>query len=117
MSLRDSILAADDSPRVKVPCSEWGTDVFVRTLSASERDRFESDTLVKRGKVREANLLNLRARLVALTVCDENGVRVFSDSDVEALSAKSSKVLDRLFAVAKDLSGMTDADVEEQVKN
>lgn len=119
MSLADDIKAENDLPREKVDVPEWKScpAVWIRTLSAGERDAFESGTLQKKGKSREANLLDLRARLVAATACDAGGKPLFTDADVAWLTKKSAKVLDRLFAVAQRLAGMTAADVEDMVKN
>jgi hypothetical protein len=63
------------------------------------------------------NLKNIRAKLVALTVVDEEGNRIFSDSDASALGKKSAAALDRVFEVAQRLSGLRPEDVEELSKN
>jgi hypothetical protein len=63
------------------------------------------------------NLRNIRAKLVALTVVDEDGNRIFSDEDAEALGKKSAAALDRIFAVAQRLSGLRPEDVEELAGN
>ena len=51
------------------------------------------------------NLANVRAKLCAWCVIDENGGRMFSDADVVALGAKSAAALDRIYEVASELSG------------
>lgn len=124
MSLADDILAADDLPIEEVKTPEWTAcpSVWVRTLAAGERDQFESDTLVKSGKSREVNLLRLRARLVAASACGSAelaraGTPIFKPEQVDQLCKKSSKVIDRIFAVAQRLCGMTDEDVTALVKN
>ncbi len=63
------------------------------------------------------NLQNIRAKLVALTVVDEQGNRIFKDEDVKWLGNKSAAALDRIFEVAQRLSGLRDEDVEELAKN
>ena len=45
------------------------------------------------------------------------GALLFSEDQVEQLSAKSAKPVDRLFAVAQRLNGMRDEDVEELAGN
>lgn len=117
MLTRDEILAAEDLPVEIVYVPEWGGSVFVRTLTGSERDKFEEDTIQGKGKNRRVTLQNIRARLVALTVCDESGTRLFQPADVARLGLKSAAALDRVFSVAQRLSGLTDDDVEELVKN
>jgi hypothetical protein len=117
MDLRKQIFDCDDLPREKVPCPEWGCDVWIRTVGAVEKDMFEEAGLVKRGKNRETNLRNIRARLVILCATDEAGKQLFLPGDVENLGAKSSRVVTRLYDVATRLNAWSDADVEELAKN
>jgi hypothetical protein len=110
---KDLILAADDMKTIDVEVPEWGGSVRLRTLTGGERDKFESDSIDQRGKNNKMNLVNLRARLVSLCAVDESGKRMFGDSEVTKLGAKSAAVLDRLFQAAQELNGMTQKDVDE----
>ncbi|WP_119728335.1 hypothetical protein [Thermomonospora amylolytica] len=110
---KDQILAADDLTTEDVEVPEWGGTVRVRTLTGAERDRFEESMAQTRGKSVKTNLANLRARLVALCVVDEDGKRLFSDSEAAALGRKSAAALDRVFEAARKLNRMTEEDVEE----
>jgi len=114
---RDEILQAQDLPTEQVHVPEWGGDVLVRALTGAERDRFEQSIVEQRGKNTRMNLQNIRAKLVALTVVDEQGNRIFKDEDVKWLGNKSAAALDRIFEVAQRLSGLRDEDVEELAKN
>jgi hypothetical protein len=114
---RDAILKVDDLPKERVEVPEWGGYVFVKTLTGAERDAFEQSCVDVKSKGRSVNLQNLRARLLALSLCDDAGSRLFTVVDVEALGAKSGKALDRLFAVAQKLSGLGEKDVEELTGN
>lgn len=96
-----AILAADDLPRETVAVPEWGGEVCVRTMTGTERDAFESGLLAKEGRME-----NVRARLVSLTLCDEQGERLFDDAEVATLGKKSARALDRVFAVAQRLNGI-----------
>ncbi len=107
---REQILAADDLRRVKMEVPEWGGVVFVSTMTAADRGAFEA---ANEGASAQA----IRERAVAATVTDASGARLFTDDDVEALGAKSAKVLERLALAAFRLNGITDGDVEELVKN
>lgn len=111
---KNLILSAVDLKSEDVPVPEWGGDVRVRSLTGAERDAFDTSLLGKDGK---RNLGNIRARLLALTIVDENGDRVFSDDDADQLGAKSAGVLERLFEVAQRLNGMGAAAEEEIAKN
>jgi hypothetical protein len=114
---RDEILKASDLTFEDVDVPEWGGVVRVRALSGAERDRFEQSCVVQQGKKTKMNMNNIRAKLCALTLVDEAGLRIFSDLDVEALGAKSAAALDRVFDVAQRLSGISDDDLEELEKN
>lgn len=113
MLSKEQILAADDLVTEDVDVPEWGGTVRMRTLSGTERDAFEASSIKGNGKNRQVNLQNMRARLVALVLVDENGGRMFADAEVRALGRKSSKALDRLFDKARALNGLSEDDVEE----
>ena len=111
---RDAILGAHDLPTEDLDVPEWGGTVRVRALTGAERDSFESSLVqVRNDGSKQFRLENVRARLVALTVVDENSERLFSDADVKALGAKSAAALERVWEAARRLSGLSDEDVEE----
>lgn len=114
---RDAILAVDDVQFEDVDVPEWGGKVRVKSLTGKERDALESSMIVGKGKNANVNLSNLRAKLVAQAVVDENGMRVFGDDDIAALGAKSAAALTRVYEVAQRLSGITQEDVDELTKN
>ena len=111
------ILAANDLKTEDVDVPEWGGAVRVRSFTGRERDAFEAAMVRGDGKDRKVDLTNMRARLVGLTVIDEAGQRLFTDEEVDLLGAKSGAALDRVFAVAQKLNGLSGADVEELTKN
>lgn len=110
----DEILNANDIRVELVEVPEWSGSVYVKGMTGSERDKWESD-LVRRGKKGEqiVDLSDVRAKLCSMTICDESGKRLFKERDVLALSKKSAAALQRVYEVAQELSGITDADVEE----
>jgi hypothetical protein len=114
---KQQILAALDLPTEDVNVPEWGGVVRVRGLTGADRDAFEASVMTGRGRDREVNLRNLRAKLVAMSLVDERGNRLFTDDEAIALGAKSAVALERVFAVAQRLSGLTAADVDELSKN
>ena len=114
---RDDILSAPDILVERVDVPEWGGTVLVMGMSGVERDAFEEESLVGKGKKREVNLHNLRARLVARSIVDEKRQRIFTESDAEALGKKSAAALQRVFNVAQRMAGLSDEDVEELAKN
>jgi len=110
------ILCARDLQTQDVDVPEWGGSVRVRSLTGRERDAFEASMVRGEGKDRKVDLTNMRARLVGLTVIDEVGLRLFKDEEVDLLGAKSGAALDRVFAVAQHLNGLSGADGEELTK-
>lgn len=116
---RDEILAATDRQMELVEVPEWGGAVYIRSLTADERDEFEESLLEqnKRTKKQDVRLRQARAKLVSRAACDDKGVRLFSERDVVALGAKNAAAMDRLFDKASELSGIREADLEELVED
>lgn len=127
---REEIEQQDQLAYQDVPTPEWGegTAVRVRELTADERDVFESatirirrETIQRRGGRSQVNpemdfveeaLHNMRARLVAAAAINEKGDRLFTPEDVIWLGGRSAAAMDRVYAVAAALSGLTEDDVE-----
>jgi hypothetical protein len=114
MSLtKQNILDAQDLKTETVAVPEWGGEVIVRGMTGAERDRFEASIVQTKGKDQTLNMVNIRAKLASLTICDEDGKRLFTEADIAKLSGKSASALQRIFAVAQKLSGIGEADVKE----
>jgi len=118
MLTKDQILNVKDYQIEEVEVPEWGGSVFVRGLTGAERDEYEASMVQFQGsKIKSMEIRNIRARMAAYAICDADGNRVFSSSDVLALSKKSAAALDRIMTVAARLSGMTAEDQESLRKN
>ena len=120
-SLREEILEAQDLPTVEVEIPEWTKKkVYIRSLTAVERDDFETEQLQENedGTLTRNNK-NFRAKLLVRALCEdpEGKIRIFTDADAEALGEKSSAALDKCFIQAKKLAGLSNKDQEELVKN
>ncbi len=117
MSLsKDAILQADDLAKEVVNVPQWGGDVYVRTMTGEERDAFEASLMPAKG-TGKGDYKNLRAKLCAIAICDEEGNRLFTDKEVEALGKKSAAALNKIFDTAQRLNGIGKADMEELEKN
>lgn len=118
---RDQILGASDLPSEDVEIPEWKGTVRVRGMTVAERNAWEkSNTRTFRGRsgqmvteVSQTALTNFRQRLVARCVVDQDGNRLFSDSDVAALERKSAAAMERIVNVANRLNGVSQQDLEE----
>ena len=114
MLTKDDILNANDQKTEVVSVPEWGGDVTIAIMSGYARDRFEASIVGKNGN---PNMQNVRAKLVAASIVDENGDLMFSDADIMKLGKKSSVALDRVFGAAQSLNKISDADVDDLAKN
>lgn len=113
---RDQILAADDLETREVDVPEWGGTVKVKALTGKERDAYEASLRVTRGNQTAVDTSNLRAKLVGRALVDDEGKRVFTDQDINALGGKSALVLDRLFDIVAEMSGLNESE-EDAEKN
>ena len=114
---KDQIMSARDLETEQVFVEEWGGEVFVRGLTASERDQFEAETVIPGSK--QKNFKNFRARLVVLCAVDGKGERLFAAKDAEALGKKSAAAVLKVFKVAQRLSGLgldDEKDIEENLE-
>lgn len=114
---REDILNVKDIMTKTVSVPDWGGSVIVKGLTGAQRNAFEQSLIKGQGKSAKMNLDNAMAKLVALTIVDADGKRLFSQADIEALGQKSGKALAQVYTVASELSGLTEDDVEELTKN
>lgn len=115
---RDEILQTLDATTETIFVPEWGGSVFVKTLSAEEREEFENLFINDDGKRKpQTEITNLRAFLVSLSVVNENGERVFTTDDVEELNRKNANCIERIFNVAQRLSALREQDIKALTKN
>lgn len=110
---RDQILGTTDLKRELVDVPEWGGSVYVRELTATERDELELACWQEQQRSGRPLAKHYRARLVALSVCDVDGKPLFTPADVDALAGKSGRVIGRLTDAAGKLAGISKADREE----
>src|SRR5690242_320155 len=107
---KKDILEANDIKTVLVPVPEWNGEVKIATISGDARDNFEA-------LIANKNTKNLRAKLVAMCVVDDNGNLMFTEADIVKLGKKSCIALDRVVEAAQKLSALGDSEVENKAKN
>lgn len=110
---KSAILAASDLAHEDVEVKQWGGTVRVRVMNGIERDEFRSLLAVEGG----VPIGKFSAALLAATLIDESGERLFSMDDIESLQKKSASSLDAPAAVAMRLNGLGGSAVEDAVKN
>lgn len=111
---RQDILDAKDRKSIIIEVPEWGGKVKLMTMTGHIRDKYDTSLLGKNGG---ANLINIRAKLAAACIVDEDGKQQFTEKDILMLTQKSGKALNRVFEAAQTLNHLQDVDVEEQAKN
>lgn len=112
----EDILNANDETVEAVMVPEWGGRVWVRGLTGAERDAFEESILEGRGRNRQVNLRNFRAKLVAAAAIKsrDDKTRLFTDpAQVAQLGQKNARALERVFEKAQELAGLREEDVNE----
>jgi hypothetical protein len=109
MTTREYILQTRDRPATALYIPEWDTTVYVRPLSARQRDRLE-------GQQARDPYTDVRARVAMMAVVEEDGRPMFDESDLSAVSERNSRALDRIWVLATALSGITKEDFEELKK-
>ena len=117
MLTRNAILEVDDLGLEELEIPEWGGYIMVSGISAKQRDILES-SILKSQNSQNVNIEDLRAQLVCMTARDEEGTLLFNaKKDLNEVNKKSSRAIDRIFAKAQKMSGMTKEDVDELTKN
>ena len=115
MGLREELLGIADAKITTVHVPEWNRAVLIRAMTGAERDAWEQS--VQQAARNGKQIANFRAKLAALVVCDEQGNRVFSDADAEALGKKNGAALDRIFNAWLEQNALSKKEVEELEKN
>jgi len=105
MLTRISFLAPQPLEKRPVTVPGLGS-CYVRAMSAGERDEFEVAHTKSRNR-------DFRARLVACTVCDENGDLVFQPADIPALSALPAATLQPLVVAATEVNKLAESDIAD----
>lgn len=100
--------------RVPVDVPGWGT-VYVAKFTAKDRDRFEE--IVTGGIPGKVNLRNVRAQVMALLCVNEDGTRMFQESDAEDLGELDSDAVQAIVDAGFKLNGIQTNTLEDAVKN
>jgi hypothetical protein len=115
MISRESFLAAAApaaAPRIEVPIPALGEGetVFVRPMTAGERDRFEQH------QVKDPHT-RFRSRILIASVCDENGLPMFTEADTPQLENLPSPIVEPILLAALRANKLRDEDLDDTRKN
>ncbi len=114
MLKREEILSKTSLKKEVVPVEEWGGEVTVSEMSGAMRDAWEQSITEKDASGR---LISPRAKVIAFTVIDEKGDRVFKDDDINAIGNLSSASLEKICIVAMRLNGLGVDEIDKAKKN
>jgi len=116
---KQDIVQSNDQVLELVEVPEWGGSVYVRSMMAAERGRIEADAAkFKETKGKDPGFAQtFTVRVAGLCMCDEQGNRLFSDSELDLLRQKNALPVSRVAEVAQRLSGFSKADLEALEKN
>ncbi len=121
--IRNQILNADDLPRKKLSFRPWDMDLYIKRLSAKERDSWEGICLeigecLKKNEYSKWGELSVKATLVCFSLCDESGQKIFPDvEDIPKINEKSGSILDKIAEEAQAYNEITEKDLDEMEKN
>jgi hypothetical protein len=113
MLTKDDVLKSDDLKREIVKVPEWGGDILIKTISGTDKDKYEMSIIDAKGNMKP----NIRAKLLIASCINEDGSLMFTERDIVHLGQKSAIALDRVFAAAQKLNAVNEADVEALAKN
>ncbi len=119
---REEFFAFKDVIIEKVPVSELGATMYVRSLSAAEKAAWEQEALITAAtgsniSLSRDSMRTARERLVELATCNEDGSQFFNKGDAAAIGAKNARIVSALYDAAAKLSGISKEDVEAIAKN
>lgn len=110
-SIRETIFAANDITSEKVEIKEWGVTVEVRSMTALDRTRLQSNATKGDGKVDMTAFMS--DVVIASTYDPETGLPVFQPSDRDAILSKNGGIVEKLAQKAMSMSGMEAESVDK----
>ena len=118
---KQSLIEEDDLPVRKVETPEWKKNpvVYVRMLDGPELIALAEFSKAGNGDKEEDEKLaeQYMWRFAAYVICNEDGLRMFTNDELSSLSRKKPNVIRRLVNEAQDHNGMTVKSHKAAVKN
>ena len=117
---RNDFTGADAKKRrfVEVACP-WDSSVGIRlrSLTAKEHADFEAHALSKKGGIVQDRLVQMKRRLLALTLVNEAGDPELSEDDVRAMQDTDGGLINWAYGEACKHCRITEDEVEDLAKN
>lgn len=115
MSIKQAFLNYKNKLK-EIKIEELGVSVYVAKWSGKDRAR----VITKVGdieKLGQDKMIKAMTELVLEFVKDENGNRVFEDSDLKTLMEFDGEIIQRIFEEIMNYNGLGDPEVKEAAKN
>lgn len=112
MSLRDQIDKIQDIKLIPFPIPEWETTVYIKTLTLPER--LHLFDLIEKDENKE-HLLYVYSILVSVT--DEQGNRLWKDSEYDAVAKRDGDIVLRLGRLCAVSNKLVAAALDEKKSN
>lgn len=112
MDLKAKLLNA--SGVQSVPCPEIGETVFLRRMTHDERGTWYA-SIPEGGTQTSADIMSNQRLLVALTLCDADGKRLFETAD--EIKGIDGVLIERLSSLAMDMNVLSRKAQENAEKN
>lgn len=104
MSLREQILASQgDRKPVPLDVPEWGCTVWLKQMTVADQVALSEDV----------KPVDMPVQVLLHCLVDEEGERIFSDSDAEVLEQEAFPIVMAVFGEAAKLNGLSNAELEE----
>jgi hypothetical protein len=116
MALNKANLLKIKLRRESFDCTPYGAEgvVFIQELNAKEREMLEASVInAESGGV---NMEGIRAKTLALSLCDDYGKKLCNFDEYEELNALPSALMIDMYAVAQRLSGLGSKEIEKLAK-
>lgn len=119
---REQILGAKDRTQEVINIPEWGGKVTITTLSVRDRSLVLGEwarlgNLQKEGGDTVGAMLDVKLRLVALSITDADGVPLFTPEDMAELATKSDRAIGVISDAAITLNKFFVTSTEDVAKN
>jgi len=119
---REDLLKGD---KIEIKPVDLGDSiVYVKQMTGKERDTFEASVIKARRDTKgnitsyETVMEDLRAKLLVMTLCDENGNLLFKMEEAGLLNKSlNAKKIDVIVEEAQKLNGISEKDKEDLIKN
>lgn len=100
------------------PCP-WDSSqgVRLRSLTAKEHAEFEASALSKKGGIVQQRLVEMKRRLLALTIVDESNNPELSEDDIAAMEETDGGLVNWAYGEACKHCRISESEVEDLAKN